>query len=286
MRIIEEKPEIWPFILASIIIHALLFTLVPQIVKSSPSFKEDPIEVFAVSDMPKSENMPHRIADIEKPQVEQRPDSAKFLGMYDSKVPDETVGIFRPGKTKIGGDTQGKFSPPKIKKDVGGTKAATKNISKGDLFAFNKDIFDDTRESAAKSESKLSGNGDNALNDYYPDFRRGANTYLNVLRYPGVEYFVRLKHAFKIAFNPEPSLMEHFSRNLVTRGSIDVVLGVTVGRSGELSELFVFRTSGIPSYDQEALRTVRASSPFSSPPEKFLSKDGALHMSWTFSVYL
>jgi len=72
----------------------------------------------------------------------------------------------------------------------------------------------------------------------------------------------------------------------VTRGSVDVVLGVSVNKGGELAELFVFRSSGIPAYDEEALRTVRASSPFASPPDKFLAKDGLLRMSWTFSVYL
>jgi TonB family protein len=67
---------------------------------------------------------------------------------------------------------------------------------------------------------------------------------------------------------------------------VDVVLGVSVDRAGALAETFVFKSSGIPTYDEEALRTVRASAPFSSPPEKFLENDGVLRMSWTFTVYL
>ncbi|MFH1829955.1 MAG: energy transducer TonB [Pseudomonadota bacterium] len=101
-----------------------------------------------------------------------------------------------------------------------------------------------------------------------------------------MEYFVRLKRAFKIAFNPIPALRNHFSYNRVTRGSVDVVLGVSVNRLGDLSELFVFRSSGIDEYDREALRTVRSSAPFSTPPEKFIDDDGLLRMSWTFTVYL
>jgi len=72
----------------------------------------------------------------------------------------------------------------------------------------------------------------------------------------------------------------------VARGAISCVLAVSVDRTGHLDELFVLRSSGHGNYDEEALRTVRASSPFASPPEKFLEKDGMLRMSWTFIVYI
>ncbi|MFA5812820.1 MAG: energy transducer TonB, partial [bacterium] len=152
------------------------------------------------------------------------------------------------------------------------------------IFAFDPNLFASKQKPRPEKETSP-GNG-GSLDDFYPDFRRGARTYLNVLRYPEVEYFVRLKRAFKMTFNPEPSLREHFSQNLITRGSIDVVLGVSVDKMGNLTELFVFRGSGVPTYDKEALRTVRASSPFAQPPSKFTDDDGMLRMSWTFSVYL
>ena len=72
----------------------------------------------------------------------------------------------------------------------------------------------------------------------------------------------------------------------VAQGSVEVVLAVCVGRSGNLSELFVMRSSGIGSYDHEAMRTVRASAPFAAPPDKFTADDGVLRMMWTFTVYL
>ena len=67
---------------------------------------------------------------------------------------------------------------------------------------------------------------------------------------------------------------------------VDVVLGVSVDGTGNLRELFVFRSSSISSYDREAMRTVRSSSPFSTPPDKFMDDDGLLRMSWTFTVYM
>jgi TonB family protein len=61
---------------------------------------------------------------------------------------------------------------------------------------------------------------------------------------------------------------------------------VSVDGKGELAELFILRSSGLPAYDDEALRTVRSSAPFSSPPEKFLKDNGVLRMSWTFVIYI
>lgn len=276
MNSFDDEFELWPYVLASFLLHALILALLPRAV-ATLEFKEEPIEVFAVAEPPTKEGG-WRIADIPKPEVQQRPEEAKLLGLYDSAVREESVG---PGL------------PPR---SAGGKRGALKERPRGQralddrpraradkLLAFDRTIFDEGR--AARDEGGNAAES-GSLDDFFPDFKRGAHTYLNVLRYPDVEYFVRLKRAFRIAFNPEPSLRDHFLRNQVARGSIDVVLGVSVRTDGEIAELFVFRTSGIASYDGEALRTVRASAPFARPPEKFLSDDGLLRMSWTFSVYL
>lgn len=281
MRILDDRPELWPYLLASLVLHALLIAIIPQTVRA-PTYDEKPIEIFAVEALPEAPGKkPYRIADIAEPPAQKRPKSASFLGLYDSTVPEEQVGISRD---------RGAAGGPRIKARIGGptakqaAKPPARLQAKDRIFAFNHGLFDDKERGVPQEQG---GDGrPSGMDDFYPDFRRGANTYLNVLRYPGVEYFVRMKRAFKIAFNPEPSLRDYFTRNLVTRGSIDVVLGVSVNREGNLSELFVFRSSGIHAYDQEALRTVRASAPFSTPPEKFLADDGLLRMSWTFSVYL
>ncbi|HPQ81634.1 MAG TPA: energy transducer TonB [bacterium] len=295
MRVLSDRPEVWPYILASLFFHLLLVFLLPWGIAPA-GFDEKPIEVFAIEDVPehRSGKTPYRIADIARPAVEQKPKDAKFLGMYDSAVPEEQVGVSRSKgeggqggklKTRIGEAGPGRKSP-----EAGRPKKSRKKASTGTdrLYAFNKDLFTDSEgpRRGVEEEGSVAPGAPGGMDDFYPDFRRGAHTYLNVLRYPGVEYFVRMKRAFKIAFNPSPSLGEHFSRNIVSRGSVEVVLGVSVGRDGNLSELFVFRSSGIPAYDQESMRTVRVSAPFASPPGKFLSDDGMLRMTWTFTVYL
>lgn len=272
MREIEERQPIWPYLLLSLLLHAALLLLVTRAM-TTPVLAEKTIEIIPIEEVPDERNF--RIADIEKPAEEHKPKQAKFLGMYDSTVSQESVAI-----TKKPSKRQGEA---KRRKPSGGPrKRSRKSVSKDKLFAFDESIFDSKQKSSQERPAEPGG----ALDDFYPDFKRGARTYLNVLRHPDVEYFVRLKRAFKIAFNPVPALKSHFANNLITRGSIDVVLGVSVNRSGNLSELFIFRSSGITAYDQEALRTVRSSSPFSTPPNKFVDDDGLLRMSWTFTVYL
>jgi TonB family protein len=273
MRIIEDKQPLWPYLLLSLILHVVILVVILPKAMSVPQFAEKKIEIIPIEAVPDMKKF--RIADIQKPKVQTKPKKSKFLGMYDSAVKDETVGVSRRQSKRRQGSKSKSRSAGQFKK-------ARKPAGKDKLFAFDRSLFEKER---AQAEQKPSPSG-GALDDFYPDFKRGVHTYLNVLRHPDVEYFVRLKRAFKIAFNPTPSLREHFSHNRVTRGSVDVVLGVSVDGSGNLRELFVFRSSSIPSYDREAMRTVRSSAPFSTPPSKFIDDDGLLRMSWTFTVYL
>jgi len=276
MRTINDRPEIWPFILLSIFVHVLLVLLIWK-TATTPRFEEKVVEIIPI-DLKDFEKA-HRIADIDKPEIQKRPEKAKFLGMYDSSVDKEQVATGKVGKGTRGKGKRGDGAKKSSRKKKA---TAKKKKSSKDVFAFNKRIFDEGEKDGLDSGSE----GGSPGGDFFPDFHRGSRTYLNVLRYPGVDYFVRLKRAFRITFNPEPSLRGYFSFNRVSRGSVDVVLGVSVNKSGKLAELFIFRTSGISTYDEEALRTIRASSPFSKPPEKFLEEDGLLRMSWTFTVYL
>lgn len=276
MRIIQDKPEIWLYVSVSLLLHLLLIFIVPRLI-SVPEFKEDVVEIIPITDDALSKSS-FKIADIDKPSVEKRPEKAKFVGMYDSTADKETVStgkVGRAGKPGVKGEKGGEKEDTKTEKVVKPKKEGDK-----DLYAFNKAPF-------RKAKKGVGDEGEGAPGgDFFPDFHRGDKTYLNVLRYPDVDYFVRLKRAFRMTFNPAPALQEYFTTNQISRGSIDVVLGVSVDKVGNLSELFVFRSSGIPEYDEEALRTVRASSPFSSPPAKFVDNDNILRMSWTFTVYL
>jgi TonB family protein len=93
-----------------------------------------------------------------------------------------------------------------------------------------------------------------------------------------------MKKVFRTTFNPVPSIRQSFLQ--IQKGQVEVVLGVTVDKSGKLADLMVLRSSGLTAYDQEALRTIRDSAPFAAPPPELLNAPGALRMAWTFTVYL
>lgn len=130
------------------------------------------------------------------------------------------------------------------------------------------------------------GSGDRFAHDFVPHVKIGDKTYLNANAHPDVQYFTRLKRIFRLRFNPRSPLVAHFRSNRVVVGQVNVTMAVEVSPSGQLSKLFVVRSSGIPGYDREALRTVRQSAPFSSPPKRIRSKDGMLRMTWHFTTYL
>ncbi len=130
------------------------------------------------------------------------------------------------------------------------------------------------------------GAGDQFVHDFFPNIKIGDKTYLNTAAFPDVQYFTQLKRIFRMRFNPEPPLRHHLMGNRIVLGKVNVTMAMTVSANGQLTELFVVRSSGIPGYDEEALQTVRESSPFSAPPQKVLDKNGNLRMTWSFITYL
>lgn len=236
------------FLLLSLLLH-LLFAGAGAWVDLFHVRPVKPPEVVEVTLIPER---PLQIADIPKPEKEQRPKKAKFAGIYDSSVDEEqVVPVPRPG---------GKGGAKKS-----ATKIPAKNV--------------------------LSGSGemegpDGLPGDFFPDHKIGDKTYLNVLRFPKVGYFVRLKKIFNTTWNPRPALTASLGANQISKGQVSVKLAVSIDRSGNLAELFVIHSSGLAAYDREAVRTIRDSSPFAAPPPDLLEGPSRLQMVWTFTVYL
>ena len=210
-----------------------------------------------------------QIADIVPPRYSERPEQADFLGLYDSKVKEETVAVTPP-----------QASPPPGKPQT--TPSSERDASRYALahpqFQYKKDTAPSGQEGWRIE--------DNLPEDYFPNYKLGPHTYLNVQRYPQITYFVRLKKIFRTTFDPVPALRQSFTLNQVSRGHVEVLLGVEVGRQGELQKVFVITSSGLAAYDREALRTIRDSAPFAAPPIELLAPDGSLRMTWAFTVYL
>lgn len=129
------------------------------------------------------------------------------------------------------------------------------------------------------------GEPDSFASDFFPDVKIGGKTYLNTAAFPDVQYFTQLKRIFRMRFNPVTPLRAHFAGNRVVVGKVNVSMAVTVSADGRLKDLFIIKSSGIPGYDEEALRTIRQSAPFAKPPAKVM-EGNELRMNWNFITYL
>ena len=254
----------------SLLLHLLLAWIVYRVGSHALQFPpaSKPREVVEVSLVP---SKPRKIADLDPPLTDAVPEHADIAALYNQKVKTETVArspIAAPhGQAGEGAPPRAPKRPRPQPADREGTSALG--------------MPPDKTAPAKPAASRFGKPG--FSEDFFPDYKVGAHTYVNALRYPNISYFVELKRRFTTAFNPVRALRAN--RAALAGRSIEVVLGVTADSHGNLSEGFVIRPSAISEYDDTALRAVRSSAPFRSPPSALLDETGLLRMSWTFTVY-
>jgi TonB family protein len=59
-------------------------------------------------------------------------------------------------------------------------------------------------------------------------------------------------------------------------------LAIVVNGDGSIARLDVARSSGVRSFDDAAIESVRSAAPFPPPPALIVSADGAVHLDWRF----
>ncbi len=223
----------------------------------------------------------YKIADILPPEKEERPDKADYVGVYDSRVEEEQVA---PSRRPAAGSGTEAATPEKTTEK---SESPTKDTE-------NEETVGSQKKLAAKKPETPKSAGGSGLDDfmesglpedYFPNYKVGEHTYLNVLRFPKISYFVRLKKIFNTTWNPRSALM-YSGMNQLAKGQVEVSLGLSVDKTGNLAEMFVITSSGLPAYDQEAQRTIKDSSPFAAPPKELLDNTSRLRMVWTFTVYM
>ena len=263
----------------------------PKVIQENPNSSDQP-------EMTKA-SKPSKPTEAQKPAVE-KPEKKLVKLPPKEESPKEDKQETPKEEKKVAK----KENPPEEKTDIKPDNSIPKDLS--DLSLKPEDVFkpskqaknDVTKPSNSSSPRDLSfksaGSGlsmgrasapDLFAHDYYPDYKIGGKTYLNVMKLQDVSYFVRMKRILKMRWNPISSVERALMSNQISAGKIECVVGVALDASGSIADLFVIRSSGVGAYDQEALQTIRDSSPFSAPPDQFM-KDGQLRMSWTFTVYL
>ncbi len=320
----KQKKTILIFVVLSLLLHLLVGLFFLWMPKNENALNAQKPESQVVWVKPQTE-IPQQIADIEKPLQEKRPDKAKYAGQYDSSVKEEQVAKPKPKPKVIKENPlsgEGPSQPKRLAqkpspKTTPAEKAPQKTAQKSppkkqmqppekseiekaepkeyDLALKPEDVLpkevrprQESHQPSSPSPALEYGKGgapDLFSHDYFPDYKVGGKTYLNVMNLQDVGYFVKLKRILKMRWNPIPPVREYVMSGHISAGKIECVVGVALDSTGNIAEMIMIRSSGIGGYDQEVLQTFRDSSPFSSPPTAYL-KDGQLRMSWTFTVYL
>lgn len=293
-------------LILSLLLHlAVMLGLIYIHIPMPTNANQQPIEVFDAQGM--------NLADTNIPANRQIPKTARAIGVENNAVTQETVARPTRPQPQVQQRTTTR-SPSRSQQQSGGEHASRLNprnrfseprlpFNSRSLYAVDPSLFamhspgqmetqsGSPRRSQRKGSSRsamtydMSGASSMPLSDdYLPDYRFGDHTYVNIFRHPDVEYFVMLKRIFRQTWNPEPPVRMSVATGYQLVLPLRVVLAVAVSPQGALSELFILKKSGMPAYDEEALRTIRASSPFSTPPAKLL-KDGAVRMAWSFILF-
>jgi outer membrane biosynthesis protein TonB len=227
-------------------------------------------------------NTPQRVVDLAKPKVEKVPQNPSAQSLYNSSVDEETVSrSFSKTNAPLGQSPQQQKQPQTMQEKL----LALKNEQAQKENQKYEDRFEEPQDNALDSlQASIGSPAGGNTDDFLPDYKVGNRTYLNTLANPNIAYYVELRRKFRFAFNPIPVLRRY--PNMISRGQIATVWGVSVNAEGQLAGLTLLRGSGLDAYDNEARRTIASSAPFSKPPADFLTTDGQLHMAWTFVVYL
>ena len=220
------------------------------------------------------------IADINKPTNQKAPKQASAWSKYNSSVKQQTVSksFSKSNQPQGPGQSSSTQTTPPEKLSL---KEQLKRLQKSHESQEKQKFAGLQPSQKIKSGIGVPTGGN--TDDFLPHFKIGNKTYLNTLANPNISYYVELKRKFRMTFTPRRALQGRW--NEVSRGQLSCIWGVSVDQNGNLSGLRLIRGSGLPSYDYEAKRTIRASAPFSRPPSHML-KNGHLDMAWTFVVYL
>ncbi|MBI2336926.1 MAG: TonB C-terminal domain-containing protein [Deltaproteobacteria bacterium] len=257
------------FWLASLTIHLSILLGLDRF-----SFSNEPAQNPPDSKVVWVETKNLSLVDLPKPQKEERPKVAKFKSTYNSKVNQETVAAQKNPHATLTDHSQGKVTQQSSRPTQNTPKIAPFPNSKSKVY-----------EPPVNGESFNETAWDRFNHDFMPMIKVGEKTWVNAYGMPDAQYFTMLKRIFRLRFNPAPPLRAYFRGHPIDVRRVRVTMVVTLDERGRLKKLAVLSPSGITNYDNESLRTVLQSSPFTSPPKSLLYQ-GDLEMKWTFITYI
>ena len=271
----RPSPAILPFLLFSLLLHALLVTAVPML-RGLPFSQDDLPRAIELVALPSRAPAPPagRVVDVPPPPVKQENPDAKLLAKQGNRVEQETLNLgtpgapsppaaqIRPRATAEQARFQAEVEQIKSEIDALRKKRAAQRLQ----ARLNAQEFERLRAQAAAEARR--GNG--GVNEPLDDVRRGPGTRLNTREFEESQYFLDFKTSFGVVFRAsDVTLGLHFPGEFRSRPR--TVLSIEVNADGSLGDARVFSSSGYAALDRDALDAARRVFPFDPPPPKLLT---------------
>lgn len=125
-----------------------------------------------------------------------------------------------------------------------------------------------------------------SVSDQKEFFARGQ-TYQNTLSANENNYFRDIRKLLREKFSPKKAMVEMIKKNKLKPNldKICTIVGISLDKSGKLTNSIIIQTSFYPKFDKMALKTIKAIGKYPIPPSELLNeRDEILHMAWTFLV--
>lgn len=309
----EKSAAPWIALLLSLLLHVPLLVLFgvyrpdPGEVLERTNFDataEFSIDLVTEVEEPKIEDPVEKqdlqIVSLEAPEVEEKPEEARFADRYESKADKEMVRKALPGAlARPRAPVPQQESPPRPDETEGETEqqpAPEETPPSPELDSDGVEMRREQQESAAPrtdpselfpslhdaQAAEMLGEGGSI--DYLRDVAEGDKTLLNRKRTRYWAFFDRVKQQISKTWAPvdEYRKRDPYGNVYGVKDRYSTV-DVTLNGDGTVRRLYLSRASGLDFFDDEAVRALQAAAPFHNPPEGLKDQDGLIH--FTFGFY-
>lgn len=296
-------------LIASLILHALLFALTLTTALFTPPSKQNTIEI-TLQESPKievikAEDLANKATQVvEQPDQainDEKSDKAKYLSAHDQVVKKETVaqnlGDFKnrenqtpspgkSGKPKLSlQDLQPKLDISQMVKD---REESERNLEKSlEEDALKKFAEEKHRQNTPPSKEPGEGGAEaSQTTDYLKDVDKGMETLLSTREFVYYTFYARIRRQLnqhwggKVREKISKLLKE--GRSIASTEDHITKLLITLDRGGKLVKVQVVSDSGVRDLDQAAIEAFQEAAPFPNPPAGIIEKDGTIKIRWDF----
>jgi len=227
-----------------------------------------------------------QVVEIEPPKRQERPDEARYLAQFDSRVETETKARPRPDRKPA--KARRPPAPPRPEaKPEAAPRAAERSIlfqKPGARPLRPSEGAEDLAEAAEALASTDVFVSDDALLDVN---EVGERTNLNARQFRYWDFFQRVRQRVKEQWRPNEAYQRRDPTwSIYQRQNRLTVLQVVLDRDGNVVTARQVRKSGLGFLDDEALRAFTSAGPFANPPAGLADESGRIVFNFGFYLEL